>query len=187
MTEVYVRISVVRLHSHSIVSSLILNRYSTAFVYAYRCVIPSKQSQNEHTRRMSGFEVIGVVLATIPLFISASEHYSDVRKSVEKIKHKRRTLEKYLTSLGTELVILQLRLQNLIADMNLDTALKAKLASNAGSEDWKCSEVQKEIAVKFGDATMFFMGLMQRISEGLLGELQKDDILQLSCRGKVRN
>ena len=135
---------------------------------------------------MSGIEVIGLVLATIPLFISASEHYSDMQNLGKKFKHKRRTLENEVTRLGTDLAILQMSLQSFVADMRLDTVLKIKLTSDPGSGDWKRKDVQKEVASKLGHATAFFVGLMQRISEGLLSELQADRTLRIKCQGKVR-
>ncbi|KAI1112309.1 hypothetical protein F5Y14DRAFT_463593 [Nemania sp. NC0429] len=56
---------------------------------------------------MSGFEIIGVVLGSIPLLISALEHYERGIKTIQIIRRHARVMQSLALKLGTEQTILR--------------------------------------------------------------------------------
>ncbi|KAI0541364.1 hypothetical protein GGR58DRAFT_456810 [Xylaria digitata] len=56
---------------------------------------------------MSGFEVVGVVLGTIPLLISALEHYERGIKTIQIVRRRAKVMHSLATALSTEQTILR--------------------------------------------------------------------------------
>ncbi|KAL2006428.1 hypothetical protein VTN00DRAFT_9096 [Thermoascus crustaceus] len=63
---------------------------------------------------MSGFEVAGIVLRSIPLVISALEHYSDGARTLKRWRSYDGELKSLIRSLNTEMVKFQNVCENLL-------------------------------------------------------------------------
>jgi len=64
---------------------------------------------------MSGFEIIGVVLGSIPLMISALEHYERGLMTVRVLQNRAKMMHALATSLSTEETILRNTCETLLA------------------------------------------------------------------------
>ena len=138
---------------------------------------------------MSGIEVAGLVLAVIPLFISAAEHYRERLDAGRRCWNKDRILRQYRVELEFQRVYLVLNLKALLVDIDLDFAVKEALigASDrdpessksipALNEVWEQSYVQKKLVERLGEAYDSFVSVLQRVSQALLVQIKKHDAL----------
>jgi hypothetical protein len=82
---------------------------------------------------MSGFEIAGIILATIPLFIAAAEHYCDGLSAYDRLRNNDRILQDYILDLGIQASLLETILKGFVADIDVDLSVKrALLESPAG-------------------------------------------------------
>ena len=138
---------------------------------------------------MSGIEVAGLVLAVIPLFISAAEHYRDGLDAVDRLWQKERVLQHYLEELETQQSYLIMGLQRLLADVDLDYMTKESLIGDmsidftdstlACNEVWEQPQIRRKLEQKFRDGYKPFVFLMQRLAQTLLGQIKKHPCLPI--------
>ena len=136
---------------------------------------------------MSEIEVAGLVLAVIPLFISAAEHYRDGLDAVDKIWQKERILQQYLEELETQQSYLIMGLQGLLVEVDLDYKIKESLVGNtatdlnestlAYSEAWEQPHVRQKLEQRFRGGYKPFVFLMQRLTQTLLRQIKKHPYL----------
>ena len=137
---------------------------------------------------MSGIEVVGLVLAVIPLFISAAEHYRDVKDTAHRFVDKDLLLQMYREDLISQQAYLILNLRSLLVDVDLDDADKDALLGHLSSESgdnkpalsdlWEQSQMREELIDRFGVGYKPFVILMQRLSKTLMSQIKKHDLLQ---------
>ena len=126
---------------------------------------------------MSGFEVVGVVLAVIPLFISAAEHYRDGLGSIDRFWNKERILRKYIEDLYIQQTLLRQTLQGVLVDVDIDASIKSALLEEPASNAWQKAFVQQKIAERLGPVHGAFMILLERLDHALIGQLKRSSKL----------
>ncbi|MCJ1316945.1 hypothetical protein MMC15_002266 [Xylographa vitiligo] len=126
---------------------------------------------------MSGFEVVGVVLAVIPLFISAAEHYRDGLGSIDRFWNKERILRKYIEDLYIQQTLLRQTLQGVLVDVDIDASIKSALLEEPASNAWQKAFVQQKIAERLGPVHEAFMILLKRLDHALIGQLKRSSKL----------
>ncbi|KAK8057448.1 hypothetical protein PG996_011385 [Apiospora saccharicola] len=128
---------------------------------------------------MSGFEVVGIVLGTIPLIISAIEKY----KAVGSPRKYARELNSLRRSLAAELEIFEGICEKLLTGMVADTDIENMIREPFGSL-WQDEEINKRIRLRLWKSYISFEGTVQDMVEALdqlstkLGSLQVCSSLQ---------
>ena len=136
---------------------------------------------------MSGIEVAGLVLAVIPLFISAAEHYREGSHFFTRIFGKKRVLNRYVDDLNLQSTFLRLYLERLVGNSNLSASLQAKLVAEPGGEDWRSPTVVKGLTQNLGDAHGPFMKVLDNLIKVLLDQVRPDDNLKFESTSSVRD
>ena len=83
---------------------------------------------------MSEVEVVGLLLAVIPLFISAAEHYREGLDAGKRCWNKERVLRQYRVELEFQRVYLVLNLKALLVDVDLEFNEKEALVGASDTE-----------------------------------------------------
>ena len=132
--------------------------------------------------------MVGLVLAVIPLFISAAEHYREGLNTIDKWRKKDRILQKYLEELGCQQAYLIMSLESLLADVDLDYKIKAQLVGDTSidserfkpalSDIWEQPYVKEKLAERFGDGYKPFIYLMQNLSKTLAAQVKRHGFLR---------
>jgi hypothetical protein len=135
---------------------------------------------------MSGIEAIGLVLAALPLFIAAAEHYRDGLGSIHKFFRKERILELYIDELNLQDTYLRLHLQRLLGNTDIPASIQEKLASDLAGPEWQRADVKRELEGNLGRAYEPFMRILERITNVLLDQVKKDDSLHSGTNSQVR-
>lgn len=63
---------------------------------------------------MSGVEAVGVVLAVIPLLISAFEHYNDSRRAISRFLKKKEYIKRVIEALDEQRVLIENELDHVL-------------------------------------------------------------------------
>lgn len=78
----------------------------------------------------TGVEIAGLVLAVIPLLISAFEHYNDTKGVLQKFFHKSLYIKRLIGSLDEQRVLIENELENILSRAGCrDLAVKVSLSS----------------------------------------------------------
>jgi hypothetical protein len=115
---------------------------------------------------MSGFEVIGVVLGSIPLIISALEHYADGVQATRRLFGYRWELKRYSVTMRTEGSIFRNTSTWLLTGIAGPLEIE-KLVENPGGEAWKDERLSQELKKRLVDAYGVFFELVADISDAL--------------------
>ena len=146
---------------------------------------------------MSGIEVVGLLLAVIPLFISAAEHYREGLDAGKRCWNKDRVLRQYRVELEFQRVYLVLNLKALLVDVDLDFNEKEALIGVSETEHqssktipalnevWEQSHVKVKLIQRLGEAHDSFVSILQRVSQALLSQIAKHDALHDRASIKV--
>ena len=134
---------------------------------------------------MSGIETAGLVLAAIPLFIAAAEHYRDGLGTIHKFFRKERILELYIDELNLQDTYPRLHLQRLLGDTEISAAVQEKLASDPAGPEWQRADVKKELEGNLGRAYEPFTRILERMTTVLVGQIKKDDTLHSGTSNQV--
>lgn len=124
---------------------------------------------------MSGFEVAGLVLAVLPLFISAVKH----RRLAVTFLYKTRVLDAFMHKLEVQETLLRLYLQAVIGRTNLAPDHQARLLHDPGGHEWQSDNVKWEVQRQLGEATKMFVETTNQMVIALFQQLKKDDSLHL--------
>ena len=139
----------------------------------------------------------GLLLAVIPLFISAAEHYREGLDAGKRCWNKDRILRQYRVELEFQRVYLLLNLKALLVDVDLDFAVKEALIGTSDTdpessktipalnEAWEKPYVKKKLVQRLGEAHDSFVALSERVSQTLLGQIKKHNFLHDQARTKV--
>lgn len=116
---------------------------------------------------MSGLEVVGVVLGTIPLIVSAVEHYERVVQTVHMMRRRAKVMHALARSLRTEQRILENTCETLLGGIVPADSIKPLLAEPFGhlwQDDTVSLEVERRLdytAADFKDLAIDMMEALQ--------------------------
>lgn len=96
---------------------------------------------------MSGFEVAGIVLGSIPLVISTLEHYKNGISVIQRYRRYERELQRLIRNLETEKVKLQNVCEKLL-DGIVPPSRIDDMVENPGGDLWVKRETQKAIRTR---------------------------------------
>lgn len=96
---------------------------------------------------MSGFEVVGVVLGTLPLAISALEHYRDGLRVIQRWRRYERELQSLIRNLETERAKLQNVCEMLLTGLVSHSRIEAMVDDPLGSL-WLEEGILKKVRVR---------------------------------------
>lgn len=131
---------------------------------------------------MSGFEVAGVVLGSLPLIVSAIEHYADLVQTVKRARKYLTELKNLKHDLDAESTIfldtLERVLDGLIPAKQLEELLK-----DPTSTLWKDDTLNKRLQDRLGRSYSVFTHTVNDMNATVLGFIKR---LDLDDQGKVR-
>ncbi|KAJ6445033.1 C-14 sterol reductase [Purpureocillium lavendulum] len=96
---------------------------------------------------MSGFEIAGIVLGSLPLLISAIEHYGDGISTIQRWRRYQRELRSLTRNLETERVKLQNVCEKLLVGIVPPSRIELMINEPMGS-CWREDETQKKVRVR---------------------------------------
>ena len=135
---------------------------------------------------MSGFEVVGLLLAVIPLFIAAAEHSQGSTKSKRVIKDGA-FANSYKVKLTQQQTLLSLYIKSVVGRTSLSSRTQAELVDDPNDEAWERPEVIKAISLELGDAHEPFVELLKRVSSALARSMKAEEQGKVSEAGIVRS
>lgn len=112
---------------------------------------------------MSGFEIAGIVLGSLPLVISALEHYESGMDRVTVFFKWKDELDKAKRDLGLQHVYYEMTLREILVDV----ASAAELEEMMGKPEsplWKSPELRAELREKLGLAYPVYEYTIQQMS-----------------------
>jgi hypothetical protein len=131
---------------------------------------------------MSGFEVAGVVLGSLPLVISAIEHYADLVQTVKRAIRYKNELKDLKHDLDAELIIfldtLERVLDGLIPANQLEELLK-----DPTSTLWQDVTLNRLLQDRLGRSYSVFTGAVDNMNASVQEFIRR---LDLNDQGKVR-
>lgn len=130
----------------------------------------------------TGFEIVGVVLACIPLAISALEHYEEGVSTIEKFFRYKREIRAIIESLTTEDVMFKNSCEQLLSDF-LSPVELADMLQNPRGETWMQPHITVQLQARLGrsyDIYIIHVGNMDSAVKKLIKRLDLDE------NGKVR-
>ena len=98
---------------------------------------------------MSGIEIAGLVLGSVPLLISACEHYAEGLETIHRWWRFEREISATKRVLIAEQVILQGTCERLLDGLVSASQLE-HLLENAGSEEWKDTDLDRKLKRRLG-------------------------------------
>ncbi|KAF2400546.1 hypothetical protein EJ06DRAFT_582368 [Trichodelitschia bisporula] len=131
---------------------------------------------------MSGFEVVGVALAAIPLIISALEHYQDGIRTIRRFQQYRRELADLINCLSTQEVIFRNTCEQLLSDLVHPSELE-ELLRNPGGPKWKDPELAQKLQARLAVSYDVYMSTIMQMNEAANAFKLR---LDLDENGKVR-
>ncbi|KAF5228882.1 hypothetical protein FAUST_10784 [Fusarium austroamericanum] len=99
---------------------------------------------------MSGFEVVGVVLGSIPLLISGLEHYRNGIETIGNMVQYVEVVENILTSISTTLSIYRQSCEILLQGLILPENILDELLNSSGSTAWADKQLVEQLKKQFG-------------------------------------
>ncbi|KAI1383487.1 uncharacterized protein F4822DRAFT_420813 [Hypoxylon trugodes] len=96
---------------------------------------------------MAGVEVVGIVLATIPLVISAIEHYEDALQTINRWRSTTRELQSLKRRLGTQQAIFTNTCEHLLGGLVSATDLETMIADPFGPS-WQDPDIKCKIEMR---------------------------------------
>ncbi|CZT19225.1 uncharacterized protein RCC_05071 [Ramularia collo-cygni] len=129
---------------------------------------------------MSGIEIIGVVLGTIPLIISGLEHYQKCVKTIKDTKHAAAEFEVVVLKLQTEQLMFRNTLQILLSEcLEHDTQ---KQLLDTLDQGWDSDKVRTALKQRLQGSYMLYIEHVQGIARTLSEFMER---LHLGPKGEV--
>lgn len=135
---------------------------------------------------MAEFAVAGLVLAVIPLFVSAAEHHRDGLGVLDRLFHRRRLLDRLISRLKVEDTLLTLQLQSILGSTTLPPALQKELLDHPAGKAWQQANVQREFEEVLCLAYQPFFETANELSRLLLKQVKQEDKLHQISGDAVR-
>jgi len=99
---------------------------------------------------MSGFEVVGIVLGSVPLLISGLEHYRDGIDTVQNMIRYTEVVNTIVISVSTNLAIYEQSCEALLSRLMLPPHVFQELLDNPNSPLWSDKEIVSQLSKQFG-------------------------------------
>ena len=123
---------------------------------------------------MSGIEVAGIVLAVLPLFISAAQNYKEGLNAGKRALKMNIFLEQYTRELTAQSALLVCYLKEMIGRTSLQADIQKDLVKDPIGDWWTDPEVVEVISEALGDAYQPFMDTLHTICKVLISQIQED-------------
>jgi hypothetical protein len=136
---------------------------------------------------MTELAVAGLVLAVIPLFISAAEHHRDGLGVLDRFFHRRRLLERLISKLKVQDTLLKLQLQSVLGSTTLSPNLQKELVDFPAGKTWQRADVQRQFKELLGPAYETFFETVSQLSTLLLKQVKEEDELHRISDATVRS
>ncbi|KAK4192365.1 hypothetical protein QBC35DRAFT_247714 [Podospora australis] len=101
---------------------------------------------------MSGFEVAGAILGSIPLLIAILKHYSEGVYVLQRWRNYKRELQFLIRNLENERVRLQDLIEKLLYGLVPPSQLEVMIASPMDGSYWRSEAVQRKVRVRLWEA-----------------------------------
>jgi len=95
----------------------------------------------------SGIEVVGLVLAVLPLIISALEHYEEGVSTIDKFLRYKREIRSIIEALATENAMFKNSCEQLLSDF-LSPVELAEMLQNPRGEIWSQPNIVTELRAR---------------------------------------
>ncbi|KAI0453847.1 hypothetical protein F5B21DRAFT_478081 [Xylaria acuta] len=115
---------------------------------------------------MSGFEVVGIVLGTIPLLISALEHYERGMKTIQIVRRRAKVMHSLATALSTEQTILRNTCETLLGGIIDPKEIKPLLAEPFGPL-WQDPDTKALVEGRLDHTLKDFKALIHSMKEAV--------------------
>jgi hypothetical protein len=125
----------------------------------------------------TGIEVVGLVLAVLPLIISAFEHYEEGVSTIEKFLRYKREIRSIIEALATENAMFKNSCEQLLSDF-LGPVKLAEMLQNPRGETWAQPHVATELRARLDrsyDIYMIHVSNMDSAIKMLMKRLDLDD------------
>lgn len=129
---------------------------------------------------MSGIEIVGVVLGTIPLIISGLEHYSKCVKLIKDTKHAAVEFKAVVRKLRTEELMFRNTLQILLSEC-LEHETQKQLLDHL-DQSWDSEQVKVALKQRLQTSYSLYIEHVQSIQKTLSEFMER---LHLGPRGEV--
>lgn len=132
---------------------------------------------------MSGIEIAGLVLAGIPLLISALEHYSEGVQTIRKIRHSSKGFLRLKRTLETENDIFLNSIELLLKD-DVDDHVLATMLQYPGNQavGWKDAKLDARLRARLGRSYSVYFEAIDALANDIRNF---GDAIQLNNSGKV--
>ena len=142
---------------------------------------------------MSGLEVVGLLLGTFPLIISALEHYENMHRAIGLLTRFESEYRKTVDDVKDEQLLLRLSLEELLLPLTKGVSLESgdleALISDPTGPGWKDEDVVGALKERLGTTYERFMEIassLHALTSRLLGTLISDKPeLQAKLRAKM--
>jgi hypothetical protein len=116
---------------------------------------------------MSGVEVIGLVLAVLPLVISAAEDYKKCFEPLDRWRRFKFVFRDFITSVDIQRQMFQLVLKKLLIRVQLPAEEKQRLLTVANYEGWSEPETVDAIRSRLGESYDACMEILRVMKEDM--------------------
>lgn len=121
---------------------------------------------------MSGLEVIGVVLGSIPLIISALEHYRDGATAIKRFRRYDREKQSVVRNLKTERVKMQNVCEKLLEDLVAKSQIQA-MTQNPFGQLWQEDSIKRKIRERLEESIEVFESIVVDIKDAILEMMKR--------------
>ncbi|KAK5633612.1 hypothetical protein RRF57_009326 [Xylaria bambusicola] len=127
---------------------------------------PPVQESRVKAVRMSGFEVVGIVLGAIPLLISALEHYERGIMTIQIVRRRAKVMHSLATALSTEQTILRNTCETLLGGIIDPKDMKPLLAEPFGPL-WQDPDTKAVVERRLDHTLKDFKALVHSMKEAI--------------------
>ncbi|KAF1985809.1 hypothetical protein K402DRAFT_454804 [Aulographum hederae CBS 113979] len=117
---------------------------------------------------MSGFEIAGVVLGSIPLIISALDHYAEGVAVMKNMKEYECVFSDIQTSFVASVAIFQNSCYQLLGPLNLSDQQMSDLLLQRSTEAWEAPSLQNDLEKRLGPHYKIYSSLVGKLNRRIL-------------------
>lgn len=132
---------------------------------------------------MSGIEVVGLVLGSIPLLISAAEHYKKGFEPLKKWCKFRTEFITFIDAFDIQQLFFRTTLESFLMSIDIEEAEIYRLTRDPNYEGWQRPDLRSRISSKLGLSLEVFLSTIKTMN-GLV--LKLEDLLFIK-NGEVRH
>lgn len=121
---------------------------------------------------MSGLEVVGVVLGSIPLIISALEHYRDGVSTIQRWRKYERERQSLVRSLKTERVKMHNICEKLLVGLVAPSQVQ-DMIQNPFGQLWQEEAVMRKIRARLEESIEVFGSIVEDMKDAILEMMRR--------------